>query len=245
MTEQIKVAICNRKGGVGKTSLTLGLASAFAVLKKRTLVVDLDSQANASFNLLHGDILNKLGTAEFLKGGEVELQTVNENLQVMTASPDLAEANIMKLDPEELNFRLRAFEHEIVLMDCPPNGETIDRMALVACTHLVIPVDAHPFSLLGARRIVEELVMRQERGQPVPRSTLLVRSKIDRRRALDRDLEETLSSIGAFQDLTQLEVVQDSELAATTSSFELLLETSPSARSAKCMTQIRDWILEN
>lgn len=237
---QLRIATVNRKGGVGKTTTTVGLASAFASKGRRTLVVDLDPQANATYSLGCSDY-SAPGAAALLLGEEPVFQKVAPNLEVLAAER-LEDSRITTMDPEELYFRVQSLEHDVILFDVPPSAENMERLALVASTTVLIPVNAHTFAAMGAGRILSDLRRRQERGQRGPGRWALIRSRVDKRRAADRELASDLES--AYPGVKQLELVQDAELMSATDAAELIFDVCPQSRGALCLKDIMNWTEE-
>ncbi len=233
-----RIAIAARKGGVGKTTICCGLASLCASRGLRTLVVDLDPQSNAAFAL--GVDPAAAGTAELLTGGAVRPQAADERLDIYAGGPDLQSHEIAALDSEELRDLTAALPYDIAFFDCPPGSEALERLGVVAADMALVAVDAHPFALAGASRVLEVIQHRRQRGRLAPSTVALVQSRIDLRRSLDRDLEGALAQ--AYPDIPLQRVRQDSALAAATTDRTPLARAAPDARGTKDLLAIVEWI---
>jgi cellulose biosynthesis protein BcsQ len=154
------VAVLNQKGGVGKTTVTLGLASAAAHAGHRVLVVDLDPQGSSTWVLGHDPAVVEASTAEVL----VRLPTARAMLPsawggevwVVPASPRLL-AKDHGGSPQRLREALHAVADQFhaVLIDCPPSLGALSTAALTAADHAVIVVEPSALGLRGIGAVAD------------------------------------------------------------------------------------------
>jgi chromosome partitioning protein len=153
------IAVANQKGGVGKTTTTINLATALAATATRVLVIDLDPQGNASTGFGIDRQARRQGTYELLIDGaelaDCITPTEIPGLDIVTSSMDLAGAEIELVALEDREFRLRrALErvspgHDYVLIDCPPSLGLLTLNALVAADSVLVPMQCEFYALEG------------------------------------------------------------------------------------------------
>ncbi|MGE4351135.1 MAG: ParA family protein [Bdellovibrionales bacterium] len=199
------VAIVNQKGGVGKTTTTVNLATAMAAVGKRVLVVDADPQGNAStgFGLSRAD--RGYGTYELMFDGmaveDVVTQTVIPGLSIITSSADLAGAEIQLVNAEQRESRMSAAlersakDYDFILIDCPPSLNLITLNALVAADALLVPLQVEFYALEGISSLLQTVDAVRSRFNPELEIQGVVLTMFDKRNSLS---EAVASDVRAF-----------------------------------------------
>jgi chromosome partitioning protein len=233
-----RIAVAARKGGVGKTTVACGLASVFAARGQTVLVIDLDPQSNAAYVL--GADPTAPGTAELLDEKSPQALQVSQNLFVLPGGPNLTGHSIQSLDPEDLADAVKNFNYDVLIFDCPPGVEYLERLGIVASNITLICTDAHPLAVMGAGRVISELKIRQQKGRRGPDKWSLVLSRIDLRRSMDQALDKQLDV--SFPDLKRHIIHQDSNLAWASAERVPLAEYDKSTKGTRDLNVIADWI---
>ena len=153
------ISFCNQKGGVGKTTSAVNLATTIASTGKKVLLVDMDPQSNAGASL---GVRASKGTYELLIGkatlGEVALSTKIPNLTVVPSSQNLVGAEIELVSKKGretfLRERLRDLDYDYVFIDSPPSLGFLTLNALTASAGVIVPLQCDFFSLEGLVHIM-------------------------------------------------------------------------------------------
>src|SRR5437660_1748480 len=161
------VALANQKGGVGKTTTAVNLATALSAAGHRVLVVDLDPQGNASTGLGIGREARTVSSYDVLLGdSELDaavVATAVPGLALVPASPDLAGAELeLSQRPQREHLLSRAIRHRLatydeVLIDCPPALNLLTINALVAADRVLVPLQCEFYALEGLAQLMSTI----------------------------------------------------------------------------------------
>jgi chromosome partitioning protein len=199
------VAIANQKGGVGKTTTAINLSAALALRGKPTLLVDLDPQGNSSLTYVdHRSIERSIYDA--LVDPTCELKDIvrptgHPHLHVAPARISLAKVEAKLVGELDAHFRLKdrldgvRDAYDYIVIDCPPTLGLLTVNALVASTHLLIPIQSSYFALEGTDDLLETVEKVRARANPALQIVGVVITMHDRRTSLARDIKGQIHKV--------------------------------------------------
>lgn len=206
------IAVCNQKGGCGKTTTIINVAASLALLGQRVLVVDLDSQANATVGLgVQTDDVDK-STFELLadqKNTTIEdviIETEYENLHLAPASIILSEFESRVASEIGRENRLKKALaplrglYDIILIDTPPSLGLLSVNALNAATEVHIALQAHPFAFDGLNLLLESIELIKEELNPALQISGIIITMFDPRTKIAHEIVQKVLSMPALKN---------------------------------------------
>jgi chromosome partitioning protein len=241
------IAIANQKGGVGKTTTAVNLSACLAQAGRRTLLIDLDPQANATTGLgltqdqLRATVYQVL--IDSIPLAEAVHPTAVEGLGLVPSDQQLAGAEVELVGAENrtglLRRALQAAKENLdyVIIDCPPSLGLVTLNGLVAADSVLIPVQAEFFALTGLGHLLNTLAMVQRELNPALRVDGALLTMVDNRAALNQQVVSEVRKM--FRDRVYAAVVPRSvRLAEAPSHGKPISLYDPKGRGAEAYLQL-------
>ena len=245
------IAICNHKGGIGKTATSCSLAAALQLKGKRVLVIDLDGQAKLTESL--GLSIEEEETIYGAMCGKhlLPLVELNNGITIVPSCLDLsaAESELISEPGRELILKglitkalaIKPFDY--VLIDCPPSLGLLTLNALTAADYVIIPVQAQFLAMRGMAKIMNIISIVKERLNPTLQIGGIVITQYNSRKTLNKSVAELIRD--SFCDKVFKTIIRDNvTLAECPIHGQTIFEYSPKSNGANDYMSLAEEVLK-
>ena len=248
------IAVANQKGGVGKTTTAVNLAACLATADQPTLLVDCDSQANATAaigfqkdpsrrTLYHALILNE-PVERLIQKSQVD------GLEVLPADKNLAGAAVELVSAEDREYKLQAFlrqvreKYRFIILDCPPALDLLTLNALVAADAVLVPIQCEYLALEGVSELLDTLMRIRRTLNPALEVEGILLTMYDERTSLSRQVATDLRSFFGAQIFQSL-IPRNVRLAEAPSFGKPIIFYDIHSKGAEGYTQLAQEVIHN
>lgn len=248
------ITIANQKGGVGKTTSSINIAAAFAFMGYKTLLIDMDPQANSTVTFMDKSE-QKYSLYDFLGNNNLTFEDVVQNTNIINLSLLPSAIALAKLESKLIgeidgHFRLKdrldtfKYKYDFIVIDTPPTLGLITINSFVAATHLIIPIQSSYFALEGTDDLLETYEKVRARSNPGLTLLGVLITLHDRRLVIARDSEAHIRKL--FTDKVFKTIISKSvRLEESPAYKESIFTFAPNSKGAIEYQALAKEILKN
>jgi len=246
------ISICNQKGGVGKTTTSVNLGAYLTAMGKYVLLVDLDSQANATVGLgihladngsnIYHSLISDLNPQLSIR------RTSLFGFDILPAAQSLAGATVELVSMEERELRLKKVlnpirtSYDYILIDCPPSLGLLTINALVASERIIIPVQCEYYALEGLSQLLKTIDLVRQGLNPDLQVLGVLLTMYDRRNQLSNQVLNEVSKNFPGRVFNAV-IPRTVSLAESPSFGKTILQFDPYSRAAKAYRQLAEEVI--
>lgn len=245
------ISLVNQKGGVAKTTSAVNIASAFSLLGKRVLLIDIDPQGNASTNLgfenIDSNTISELLLENDVKASDCLIQT--KDLTLIPSDIGLAEAEFTLINKMAREFILKkklaaiSSDYDYCLIDCPPSLSTLTLNALVASHKVYIPMMTAKFSVKGIQQLLDTITAVQNYNEELLLGGIFI-TNFDKRNTLATSYLGQLQEILTDKHLLNTKIRVNIDLAKAQDYNETIFEYNDKSNGALDYMELAKEIIE-
>lgn len=248
------IAIGNQKGGVGKTTTTVNLGAALASMDKKVLIIDADSQGNATSGLgversavrqsLYEVLVDQINIEDVI------VATSTENLSIVPSAIQLAAAELELVNEENRESRLKQavapirHNYDYILVDCPPSLGQLSINAFTASDTIIIPVQAEYYALEGLTQLLNTIRLVQKTYNRNFRIEGVLITMLDARTNLGYEVMEEVRKY-FHEKVYETVIPRNVRLSEAPSYGQSVIQYDPKSRGAQMYLELAKEVINN